>query len=127
MGICKLSENGCFAVDGEPIYAPSTINVKNNSVLSSDSKMAESGVQYLTWIRRKRRIIKITYDFISAEEVAVLNELMQGKEFDFTFYDNGIQTIRAFAKSDTYNPHRLNVYPEFGGLYKNYTIDIEEK
>ena len=127
MGICKLSENGCWAVDGKPIYVPSTFNVKNNSVLSSDSKMAESGVQYLTWIRRKRRIIKITYDFISSEEVAVLNELMQGKEFDFTFYDNGIQTVRAFAKSDTYNPHRLNVYPEFGGLYKNYTIDIEEK
>lgn len=127
MGICKLSENGYFAVDGKPIYVPTTVAVKNNSVLSSDSKMAESGVQYLTWIRRKRRTIKITYDSISSEEVAVLNDLMQGKEFDFTFYDNGIQTIRAFARADTYNPHKLNVYPEFGGLYKNYTIDIEEK
>lgn len=127
MGICKIDTNGHWAVDGKPIYIPTTVNVKNNSVLSSDSKMAESGVQYLTWIRRKRRTIRITYDSISSEEVAFLNDLMQGKEFDFTFYDNGIQTIRAFARADTYNPHRMNVYPEYGGLYKNYSIEIEEK
>lgn len=125
MGICKLSENGHWKVDGEPIYTPTTVTINNSCILSSDSKRAESGKQYLTWIRTDIRIIKITYSQITAEEVAFLRSRLFGKEYDFTFYDNEVSTIRAFAKKDSYSYKRLDVYPEYGGLYKNYTIEIE--
>ena len=124
MGICKLSENGQWAVDGAPIYVPSTVSVTNSSILSSDSKRAESGKQYLRWIRNIKNI-KITYSQITGQEVAFLNRLLFGKEYDFTFYDNEVQTVRAFAKKDSYSIQRLDVYPESGGLYKNYTVEIE--
>lgn len=126
MGICKINKDGHWAVDGTPIYTPTTASITNNSILSSDSKRAESGLQYLTWIRPTYKAIKITFAMITAEEVAFLHELMQGKEFDFTFYDNGAKTIRAFAKKDSYSLYRVDVYPEYGGVYKNYSIDIEE-
>lgn len=125
MGICGINKDGHWAVDGTPIYTPTTATITNNSILSTDSKRAESGKQYLTWIRVYGGI-KITYTLITAEEVSFLHNLMQGKEFEFTFYDNGVKTIRAFAKKDSYSLHRVDVYPEYGGIYKNYSIEIEE-
>ena len=126
MGICEINKDGHWAVDGTPIYTPTTAVITNSGILSSDSKRAESGKQYLTWIRPTYKVIKITFAMITAEEVSVLHDLMQGKDFDFTFYDNGIKTIRAFAKKDSYSLHRIDVHPECGGIYKNYSIDIEE-
>lgn len=126
MGICKLSENGHWAVDGVPIYTPTGFTISKSSILSSDSKRTESGKQYLTWIRTGVRTGKMVYDSITAEEVAELDDRMLGKEFAFTYEDNGVKTMQAFARKSSYSIHRLNVYPEFGGLYKNYTIDIEE-
>lgn len=126
MGICKLSENGHWAVDGIPIYIPSGFTMSKSSILSSDSKRTESGKKYLTVIRPDVSAGKLVYDSISAEEVAELNARMLGKEFIFTYEDNGAKTMRAFAGKSSYSIHRLNVYPEYGGLYKNYTIDIEE-
>lgn len=124
MGICKLSENGYWAVDGKPIYTPTTFKVNGKNLVSSDSKRVESGKYYIRWIRGLREI-EISYSLITAQEVAELHELLVGKEYDFTFYDNEIHTARAFAREDKYSLHRLDVYPEYGGLYKNYTVKIE--
>ena len=125
MGICKLSENGHWAVDGVPIYIPTGFTMSKRSILSSDSKRTESGKQYLTFIKDVCGG-KLTYDSISAEEVAEMNERMLGKEFTFTYEDNGVKTMRAFSTKSSYSIFRMNVYPEYGGLYKNYTIDVEE-
>ena len=125
MGFCRLSTNGKWAVDGNAIYVPTSISISNESLLSSDSKRAESGKQYLTWIQPTIPKIKLTYALITGEEVSILNKAMQGKEFDFTYEDYGIKTIRAFARKDSYAQHRLDVEADSGGLYKNYTIEIE--
>lgn len=124
MGICKISENGYWAVDGKPIYTPTTFKVDNKGMLSSDSKRVESGKQYLRWIRKIKNI-RIVYSQITAQEVAELSNLLVGREYDFTFYDNEIFTVRAFARKDSYSQQRLDIYPEYGGLYTNYTIEIE--
>lgn len=126
MGICKLSD-GSWAVDGVPIYTPDGASFSGSSLLSSDSKRAESGVQYLTWIRGNIRGIKLTYNLITGDEINDIREKMLGKEFTFTFPESGGLTIDAFARKDSYTAHRLNVCSENGGLYKNYTIDIEAK
>lgn len=126
MGICKVSD-GSWAVNGVPIYTPDAASFSGSSLLSSDSKRAESGVQYLTWIRDDIRSIKLTYSLITEEERISLRSKMLGKEFLFTFPENGGTTIDAFARKDSYAAHRLDLYPESGGVYKNYTIDIEQK
>ena len=125
MGFCKLSTDGKWAVDGKPIYVPTDVSVSNGSLLTSDSKQSESGKWYLTWIQQTIPKIKLTYSLITGVEVAFLHNAMQGKEFDFTYEDNGVKTVRAFARKDSYSQHRLNAYADSGGLYKNYTIEIE--
>lgn len=126
MGICKLSENGHWAVDGIPIYTPTGFTMSKRSILSSDSKRTESGKQYFTVIRPDVNAGKLVYDNISGEEVAEMNARMLGKEFIFTYEDNGVKTMRAFSIKSSYSIFRMNVYPEYGGLYKNYVIDVEE-
>lgn len=125
MGICKLDTKGYWTVDGEPIYTPTTISVSNKSILSSDSKRVESGKQYLTWIR-EYAVIKMTYSLITAEEVAYTRKKLMGRDYDFTYLDGEVKSVRAFAVKDSYAQYRLDAYEECGGLYKNYTIEVEE-
>lgn len=125
MGLCTI--NNYWAVDSTPIYTPSTFKFNNSCLLSSDSKRVESGKYYLTWVRRGIRVMNITYSLITAKEVSFLRDLMFGKEFQFTFFDNGIQTIDAFATKDSYSAYLMNEFREEGGLYKNYTIEITMK
>ena len=120
----KLSDQ--WRVNGTPIYAPDTCSVDNDSIVSSDSGTTESGHAYITWIRPELRKVRLTYKYITGEEVAYLHNLMQGKEFHFTYLDNGLKTLYGYAKKDSYAPYNLDAYQSEGGLYKNYTIDIHE-
>lgn len=127
MGICKKCTNGFWAVDGTPIYVPSSVTVENDNIVSPDSGRTESGRMYINWVRPTVRKIKLTYKKISGLEVAEMHNLMQGKEFDFTYFDNGIQTMSAYAGRDSYTQRDLStVYAGVGGLYEDFTIDVIE-
>lgn len=126
MGICKISD-GSWAVDGVPIYTPDSVSISGSSLLSSDSKRAESGVQYLTFIRGNILGIKITYNLITAKEVEEIRSKIMGKEFSFTFPQNKSKTIDAFCRKESYSIYRMDIFPDMGGVYKNYTFDIEQK
>ena len=93
MGICKLDTKGRWTVDGEPIYTPTTKSGSNKSILSYDSKRVESGKKYLTWVRPTHTVIKLTYSLITAEEVSFLHKKMQGRDFDFTYFDGETKSI----------------------------------
>ena len=124
MGIRKIT--GRFAVNETNIYDPSTVAIENDNIVSSDTGRTESGYMYITWIRPTVRKIKITYDWITGEEVENLHNLMQGKEFLFKYYDNGEKTMRAYAGKDSYSQSNLSLYAEAGGTYSDYSIDIIE-
>lgn len=126
MGICKKCTNGYWAVDGTPIFVPSTVVIENDNIVSSDSGRVESGLMYISWVRPTVRKVKLTFDRITGLEVATMHNLMQGKEFSFTYYDNGIQTMSAYAGKDSYTQSDLSAYASEGGLYKDYSIDIIE-
>lgn len=125
MGICKLS-SGRWAVDGTSIYTPDSVSISNDNIVSSDTGRAESGYIHITWVRPTVRTVKITYEWITGAEVAHLHELMQGKEFSFTYFDNAVKTMRAYAGKDSYTLCDPSLYAGEGGLYKNYSIDIIE-
>lgn len=126
MGICKKCTNGYWAVDGTPIYVPSSITVENDNIVSSDSGRVESGLMYINWVRNTVRKIKLTYEKITGAEVAFMHNLMQGKEFTFTYYDNGIQTMSGYCGKDSYTQHNLGSYTSEGGEYRDFSINIEE-
>lgn len=126
MGLCKKCTNGYWAVDGTPIYVPSTVVIENDNIVSSDSGRTESGLMYINWVRPTVRKIKLTFSDITGMEVAEMHNLMQGKEFRFTYYDNGIQTISAYAGKDSYTQSDLSKFAKEGGLYKDFTIDVIE-
>ena len=126
MGVCKKCSNGYWGVDGAPIYVPTSVTVENDNIVSADSGRAESGLMYISWVRPTVRKIKLTYEKITGQEVAFMHNLMQGREFNFTYYDNGIKTIQAYAGKDSYTQSNLAVYPNEGGLYKDFTIDVIE-
>lgn len=125
MGIRKIT--GRYAVNGTGIYDPSSAVIENDNIVSSDTGRTESGYMYITWVRPTVRKIKLTYDFITGNEVAYLHSLMQGKEFRFTYLNaGGSTTINAYAGKDSYAQANLNAYASSGGLYKDYSIDIIE-
>ena len=126
MGICKKCTNGYWAVDGEPIYVPTSVIIENDNIVSPDSGRVESGLMYISWVRPTVRKIKLTFEKITALEVAFMHNLMQGKEFNFTYYDNGIQTMSAYAGKDSYTQKNLGNHVDSGGEYENYTIDVIE-
>ena len=125
MAINKLS-SGRWAVDGTPIFIPSSPVITNDNIVSSDTGRTESGYMHITWVRPTVRNVKLTYEWITGAEVAFLHNLMQGKEFTFTYYDNGTKTMRAYAGKDSYTLCDPSLYASEGGLYKNYSIDIIE-
>ena len=126
MGLCKKCTNGYWEVDGTPIYVPSSVVIENDNIVSSDSGRTESGLMYINWVRPTVRKIKLTFSDITGMEVAEMHNLMQGKEFRFTYYDNGIQTISAYAGKDSYTQSDLSKFAKEGGLYKDFTIDVIE-
>lgn len=126
MGLCKKCTNGYWAVDVTPIYVPSSVVIENDNIVSSDSGRTESGLMYINWVRPTVRKIKLTFSDITGMEVAEMHNLMQGKEFRFTYYDNGIQTISAYAGKDSYTQSDLSKFAKEGGLYKDFTIDVIE-
>jgi len=127
MGICKMCTNGYWAVDSNPIYVPTSVTIENDNIVSSDSGRVESGLMYISWVRPTVRKVKLTYERITGLEVAHLHNLMQGKEFTFKYYDAGaVQSMSAYAGKDSYTQSNLAAYPDEGGLYTDFTIDVIE-
>ena len=126
MGLCKICKNGFWAVEGTPIYVPSSVTIENDNIVSPDSGRVESGKMHITWVRREVRKVNLVFDRITGAEVAFMHSLMQGKEFTFTYYDNGIKTMEAYAGKDSYTQKNLGNYPSEGGEYKEYKINVIE-
>lgn len=125
MGICKLCTNGYWAVNGTPIYVPSSVEIENDNIVTADSGRAESGAMYISWVRPTVPKVKLTYEHITGAEVAFMHNLMQGKEFNFTYYDNGIKTMAAYCGKDSYKQKNLGNYTREGGEYFDFTFNVE--
>lgn len=128
MGLAKLATNGYWAVNGTPIYVPSKngISIDHDNIVSSDSGRVESGKMHITWVRRDVRKISLTYEYLTGAEVEYMRNLMQGQEFTFTYFDNGIKTMEGYCGKNTYTQENLKLYETEGGKYKDFKINIEE-
>lgn len=115
-------------VGTSPIYVPSAdgVTIDHDNIVSSDSGRVENGQMHITWVRRDVRKVSLTYKMISGAAVAYMNDLMQGKEFTLTYYDNGIKTMQGYCGKNSYSQHDVGENAADGGTYYDYKINIEE-
>lgn len=127
MGLLSRCTNGYWTVNGTPLYVPDSVSIENDNIVSPDTGRAESGVMKITWVRRTVRKVILRFNHLTGNEKSFMHDLMQGREFTFTYYDNGIQSMEAYCGRDSYDQVNLSNYAREGGEYKDYVIDIIEK
>ena len=129
MTINKLDTNGYWMVDSAHIYVPSTpCKIERSNVVGSDSGRDEYGKMHISWKRRDVRKINLHYNAITATELKYMEDLMQGREFLFTFLQDttsNVQTISAYAGESSYESYSYSgLYNE--PVYTNYEIHVIE-
>ena len=125
--INTLDTDGNWMVGLAHIYIPSTpCKVEHSNVVGSDSGRDENGLMHIDWIRRDVRKVFLTYNAITETELNNLMSLMQGKEFTFTFLDQGSPvTINAYAGESSYKFYSYSdLYDE--GVYIEFSINVIE-
>lgn len=125
MNICKIDQ--AWQVNGTPIYTPSKdTKIQYDSLASSESGRTEDGVMHIGWVRRKIAKINLVYPAMTKAEALHLLNILQGKEFNFTYPDPvfGARTISAYASNSSYDFHTDAVY---GGILTNVSINVIEK
>ena len=128
LNINTLDSQGYWMVGDSHIYIPSTpCNVEHSNVVSPDSGRDESGLMHIFWARRDVRKVLLVYNAITATELTYMMNLMQGKEFDFTFYDQGtIQTFHGYVGESKYEFFSYSdLYEQ--PVYTNFKINVIEK
>lgn len=125
MAIAKMDTEGKWMVGSSHIYIPSTpCKVEHSNIAGSSTGRDESGIMHIDWVRRDVRKVFLTYNYISASELAYMMNLMQGKEFTFTFDDQGsIKTMTAYVGESSYA-----YYIDRGTekIYKDFSINVIE-
>ena len=95
-------------------------------MVGADSGRSEDGIMRIDWVRRDVRKVFLRYSAMSASELQWTMNLMQGKEFTFTFLDQGsVQTMNAYVGESSYTFHTNGLYSE--GLYLDVEIHVIEK
>lgn len=125
--ICTLDTQGYWLVGSSHIYIPITpCKIEHSNVVGSSSGRSEDGIMRIDWIRTDVRKVFLKYAAISASELAYMMGLMQGKEFVFSFLDQGtVQTMNAYVGESKYEFYtHSTLYDE--GVYTNFEINVIE-
>lgn len=126
MGIGRLTDK--YTVNGSQLYAPTHdgVNVGHDNIVSSDSGRTEAGIMHIRWVRPDVRKVSLSWDRLTGNEVARIVSLMQGKEFTFGYYDNGMQSMHGYCGKVEYDVVSLARHASEGGLYKNIKANVVE-
>lgn len=126
MQINHLDTTGSWAINGNPIYVPSNgIGVEHTNLAGSSSGRTEDGYMHIDWIRRDVRKVGIQYKAMTGTELNTLMEMMQGKEFTFTFRDRGVvQSMTAYTGESKYTYYSAALGDD--DLYTDVTINVIE-
>lgn len=127
MAINKLDTKGWWAVNGTPIYTPATpCKVEHSNITGSSTGRSEDGVLRIDWVRRDVVKVYLTYKAMTATEVAYMENLMQGKEFVFTYRDKGqTKTANCYVGESGYDFYTYA--DDLGEIYTNFTMNVIEK
>ncbi len=124
--INKVDTNGYWKVGNTNIYIPSQpCKIEHSNVVGADSGRDETGVMHIDWVRRDVAKVYLKYNYMTAAELATLFALTQGKEFSFTYRDQGqTKTINAYVGETSYE---FYTYDIFGApIYKDVEMHVVE-
>ena len=124
MGLAKRCTNGYWTVNGVGLYVPDRVTITHDNIVSPDTGRMENGEMYIEWVRRDIVTVDIEIDALTGNEKSLMHSLLQGREFTFTYYDNGLYTINAYCGKDSYTYVNLSAYAREGGLYEGYKASI---
>lgn len=127
MAIAKLDTAGHWMVNSSHIYIPApNIKIEHTNVASADSGRTEDGVMHINWVRTDVRKVNLLYNAISGDEKDYMMGLMQGKEFTFTYWDNGAKTFQGYCGESNYEEYSSVHHANEGGIYTNFSINVIE-
>lgn len=126
MGLATLDEN--WTADGIPLYTPTAnkTGVDHDNIVSDDSGRTESGYMHIRWIRPDVRKVSMVWDKLTGNEKDYLENLLQGKEFEFTWWDNGKKTMKGYCGKFTYTIDNSAQHKEEGGVFRNIQANVVE-
>ena len=91
---------------------------------TADTGRDESGYLHIGWLRRDVRKANLTYKAMTGAELNWLMNLMQGKEFQFTFLeDNAAYTMNGYVGECSYDHYN---YGMNGPIYTDISINVIE-
>ena len=128
MNICRLDTKGYWKVGSSAIYVPSiNTKVEHSNVAGASSGRSEDGIMHIDWVRRDVRKVYLKYPAMTKTELAYMINLMQGKEFTFTFRDQGTtQSMSAYVGESSYELFSYSsVFND--EVYVNVEIHVIEK
>lgn len=127
MAVATLDTQGYWMVDSTHIYVPApNVKIEHTNVASADSGRTEDGIMHITWVRTDVKKVYLTYNALTGEELHYMLDLMQGQEFTFTYYDNGVQSFDGYVGDSSYEEYCSTIYESEGGLYRNFSINVIE-
>lgn len=120
-----LTSKGNFDINGKQFKAKE-LKVGFESLQSEDTGRTDDGVLHITWIFRKIRKIEIEMPPMTSAEVSRLLGLVQGQEYNLTYYDP-LDNIERTARVYTSNS-KANLYSGFvmNGLYEGVSFNAIE-
>lgn len=128
LNICTLDTNSYWMVDSTHIYVPSiNTKVEHSNITGASTGRSEDGIMRIDWVRRDVRKVYLKYPAMTKTELKTMFDIMQGKEFVFTFRDMGVtQTMNAYVGETSYNFYN---YSSFYGdeVYTDVEIHVIEK
>ena len=122
MTINKVDTNGYWKVGNTAIYVPSyKTRVEHSNITGASTGRSEDGIMRIDWVRRDVRKVYLRYAAMTKTELSTLFNLMQGKEFKFTFRDKG-----ATVQMDAYVGETSYEFYSYGGFMKDANNNAEE-
>jgi hypothetical protein len=126
MAINKFDPANRWLVGSTPIYEPSAgVTIQHENIAGSSSGRTEDGIIHIDWVRRDVRKIGIKWSVMNEDELNYIIDLMQGKEYQFTFPDRGkLYTMDAYSSNCSYTMH---TYANGTVLYTDVSINVIER
>lgn len=121
-----LISQGHFQINGDKQFVAKSLRVGFESLTGEDSGRTDDGVMRINWVFRRIRKVEIEMAPMTSAKVAELLGLVQGQEYELTYYDpldNVERTIEVYtsnSKSDLYSGVVLN------GLWQGVSFNAIE-
>ena len=137
MGIAKLDTAGHWGIGTEGsstltthIYIPQRVKVDHTNYAGSDTGRTADGKTHIDWIRTDVRRVHMEWEVMTGNEVEYMINLMQGKIYEFFYFEFGaVKHFTAYTGDNDYEMYLSNVSSHYGGqggMYRSFSIDAVE-